>query len=222
MSTESREALIFNAWMREASRLIFKDELGESLMADYWEQRNMHQSMVNVLKNIDGQAGWCGELLTSRAAKTAECGTLLSKALGIALSDLEARYGEDMTDWKWGVAHMARSEHRPFGKVGWLSEFFDIRVPAAGDTYTVNVGRYNLRDEAEPFTSRHAAGLRALYDLSDLENSRFIHSTGQSGHALSPFYRNFAARWANGVYIPMRMKRDEVEKEKLGTLRLEP
>lgn len=222
MATESREALIFNAWMREASRQIFKDELGAELMADYWEQRNTHQAMVKVLKNIDGQARWCGDARSGSAADAAGCGALLSEALRIALTDLERRYGTDMADWKWGNAHMARSEHRPFGKVSWLSEFFDIRVPAAGDTYTLNVGRYNLRDEAEPFTSRHSAGMRALYDLSDLENSRFIHSTGQSGNVLSPKYRNYVTRWANGAYIPMRMKREAVEEDKLGTLRLEP
>jgi penicillin amidase len=103
-----------------------------------------------------------------------------------------------------------------------LARFFDIRLPSAGDTYTVNVGRHNLRDEAAPFTNRHAASLRALYDLSNLENSRFMHSTGQSGNVLSPLYDNFARRWASVSYIPLHTVRGEVEKDMLGTLSLQP
>ncbi|MGV3741476.1 MAG: penicillin acylase family protein, partial [Burkholderiaceae bacterium] len=167
MATDSPEALIFNAWTREVSRRIFEDELGEELMADYWDQRNTHQSMVNVLKNVNGQARWCqkadsGTGPMSDGENQAACRKILSEGLDAALTDLEKRYGADMTKWKWGTAHMARSEHRPFDKVPWLAGFFDIRLPSPGDTYTVNVGRYSLRDEAEPFTSRHAAGLRAI------------------------------------------------------------
>lgn len=221
MDRDRAEPLVFNAWMREASRRIFEDELGPDLMRDYWEHRNMHASMVNVLKNQSGQGRWCQDTnVKSGTAQT--CAVLLSAALEAALTDLKAKYGNDMTQWQWGKAHVARSEHRPFGKVAPLDRLFDIRVDSPGDTYTVNVGRYNLRDDKEPFASRHAASLRALYDLSDLENSRFIHSTGQSGNLLSPLYRNFAQRWADVSYLPMQMKRESVEKNKMGTLQLAP
>ena len=79
-----------------------------------------------------------------------------------------------------------------------------------------------IRAEAEPFVNTHAASLRALYDLADLEKSRFMHSTGQSGLFFSPLYRNFARRWARVQYIPMHMERASVEKGALGTLVLRP
>ncbi|MGV3742825.1 MAG: penicillin acylase family protein, partial [Burkholderiaceae bacterium] len=66
------------------------------------------------------------------------------------------------------------------------------------------------------------AGLRAIYDLSNLENSRFIHSTGQSGNILSASYRDYAQRWMDGAYIPMQMRRETIEQGKRGTLRLVP
>ena len=50
-----------------------------------------------------------------------------------------------------------------------------------------------LDDEAAPFANRHAASLRAIYDLSDLDKSLYIHSTGQSGNILSPHYEAFTA-----------------------------
>ncbi|MDB5842284.1 MAG: penicillin acylase family protein, partial [Herminiimonas sp.] len=214
------EPLVFTAWMREASRRIFADELGEALMKDYWEQRNVHQSMVNVLMNNNGQGAWCRN--ASAPAAPQSCADVLSASLEDALADLERRYGADMNRWRWGDAHFALSEHRPFGKVAALAPLFDIRVPTPGDTYTVNVGRHNLRDDAQPFASRHAASLRALYDLSDLENSRFIHSTGQSGNLFSPLYRSYTQRWADVAYVPMKTERRAVEKGQLGTLSLQP
>lgn len=222
MDANRIEPLIFNAWLREASRQIFSDELGAGLMQDYWEQRNVHQSMANVLHDINGQGRWCIDTGKPASAKPQNCNEVLSNSLEAALADLEKRYGADMSQWQWGRAHFARSEHRPFGKVTPLAELFDIRIPTPGDTFTVNVGRHNLRDENAPFANRHAASLRALYDLSDLENSRFMHSTGQSGIVFSPLYRNYSERWAQVAYLPMKMKRDAVEVNQLGTLTLRP
>ncbi|WP_334188787.1 penicillin acylase family protein [Noviherbaspirillum sp.] len=222
MDADRAEPLIFNAWLRTASRQIFVDELGEALLKDYWEQRNVHLSMVHVLNDREGQARWCADVGKPNPDKPQSCADVLSMSLDAALDDLETRYGKDMGQWRWGKAHEARSEHRPFGKVAPLAKVFDIRAPSPGDTFTVNVGRHNLRDEKEPFTNRHAASLRALYDMSNPENSLFIHSTGQSGNLLSPLYRNFVQRWIDVQYLPMRTLRPDVEKESIGTLVLSP
>jgi penicillin amidase len=222
MEVNRVEPLIFNAWLRAASYRIFADELGDALMKDYWEQRNVHLPMVNVLKDKEGQGRWCADVTKTSAGKPQTCDEVLAASLETALSDLERRYGKEMSRWRWGEAHAARSEHRPFGRVEPLARLFDIRIATPGDTFTVNAGRHNLRDEKDPFTSRHAASLRALYDLSNPENSRFIHSTGQSGNILSPLYRNYTQRWADVAYLPMKTRRDEVEKNSLGTLALSP
>jgi penicillin amidase len=222
MDADAAEPLIFTAWMREASRQIFADELGDALMNDYWDQRNVHLSMVNVLKDLNGQGRWCRNGKAAAADPPHTCADVLAASLDAALADLGRRYGKSMSNWRWGEAHFALSEHRPFGKVAPLAKLFDIRVPTPGDTYTINVGRHNLRDEAQPFANRHAASLRALYDLSDLENSLFIHSTGQSGNVLSPLYRNYSQRWARVAYLPMQTDRQTVEKNMLGKLTLSP
>lgn len=221
MDANAPQPLLFNAWMRAISRQLFADELGDALMADYWEQRNFHQSTINVLLNRGGQGKWCADV-TSDAGRRQTCDEVLAVSLDATLADLEARYGEDMSKWKWGDAHAARSEHRPFGKVDALAKVFNIEVPTPGDTFTVNVGRHNLKDDKAPFANRHAASLRAIYDLANPENSRFIHSTGQSGNVLSPLYRNLAGRWAEVHYLPMKTRREDVEKSRLGVLTLQP
>ena len=221
MDANRPEPLIFNAWMRTVSYRIFADELGETLMKDYWEQRNVYRPTINVLRNKDGQGSWCADVTVNSGARR-RCDDVLAASLDEAVGDLETRYGKDMHKWRWGDAHVARSEHRPFAKVPALARLFDIRVPTPGDTFTINVGRHNLRDEKDPFGNKHAASLRTLYDLSNPENSLFIHSTGQSGNVLSPLYRNYTQRWADVEYLPMKTRREAVEKNSLGVLTLVP
>jgi penicillin amidase len=86
----------------------------------------------------------------------------------------------------------------------------------------VNVGQHYLYDEAAPFANRHAPSLRAIYDLSDPENSLFIHSGGQSGNRLSPHYKDFTEAWAGREYIPMITDRKRIEAAAHTTLRLVP
>jgi penicillin amidase len=218
MATNRAEPLVATAWVRELTRLVYADELGPDLFRDLWDQRQVFT--MGVLENRDGQGAWCASART--ATPPASCAALVSRALELALDDLEKRYGPDRSKWQWGVAHDARSEHRPFARVGALARLFDVRVPVPGDTYTVNVNRHTIRNEAEPFVSRHSASLRALYDMADPERSLFIHSTGQSGLPTSRLYGNLAERWSRVEFIPMRTKREDIARDAIGTLRIEP
>ncbi|MDB5798221.1 MAG: penicillin acylase family protein [Paucimonas sp.] len=220
MDAARPEGLIFNAWMRELARRMFEDELGETLMQDYFEQRNVHAPMVQALVGANGQSAWCRD--TRPTAPPTDCARLLSLSLQASLARLQTQYGNDMRDWRWGEAHVSRAEHRPFSRVAALAPLFELRAPSPGDTYTINVGRYSMRDAARPFDNRHAASLRALYDLGQPENSLYIQSTGQSGNLLSPLYRNFLQRWVTVDYLPMRMQRSAVEQGSLGTLKMQP
>jgi len=214
------EPLIYAAWYRELSRLIVADELGP-LFAGNWRQRPLF--VRNVLADVDGQGRWCG---ITGSSQPVTCAELIARALDRALADLRARYGGDMNLWRWGEAHVALGSHRPLsgilGGLPLLRDLFEVRVPTPGDTYTVNVGRHNISDEARPFASVHAASLRAIYDLGDLDRSLFMFSTGQSGNPLSPLYRNLARNWAAVDYLPLTMKRADIDTGALGTLTLEP
>lgn len=80
----------------------------------------------------------------------------------------------------------------------------------------------DFNDEAEPFANRHAASLRAITDLSDVQSSLFIHSGGQSGNPLSSQYRNFTDAWARGEYVAMTTDRARLEANGVQRLLLKP
>jgi penicillin amidase len=216
MSAERSEPLIAWAWWRELTRAIYADELGEAFRQN-WLSRAVF--LGNVLSGDAEGARWCDDIRTP-AVET--CEEVLALSLEAALADLRRRFGNDQARWRWGDAHLALHEHRPFSRQPLLAAIFNFGVASPGDAYTVNVGRNNLNDEDRPFANRHAASLRAIYDLSDLEKSLYIHSGGQSGNILSDHYKAFSEAWAKNEYIPMRAERKTLDAEPHQLLKLLP
>jgi penicillin amidase len=215
MRADRPEPLIFMAWVREAVKAIYLDDLGDAF-ARYFDDR-----ATALIRLLEGQAtarDWCDDRTTPEHET---CGGVLATSLNRALAGLAARYGTDRSKWRWGAAHHAVSEHRPFGLVGLLAPYFNVEVESGGGNHTLNRGRTEFGEEP-PFANKHAASFRAIYDLSDLDRSIYIHTTGQSGNAFSPFYRSFAERWAKGEYIEIPTQREAVAKARLGTWTLTP
>jgi penicillin amidase len=213
MRPDAAEPLIFAAWYRELSRQIYADELGD-LFPAYWGVRP--QFMEDVLRQ---RAVWCDDVGT---AVVETCVMQAAKALDLALVYLGRRFGSELDSWRWGEAHPARMRHPIFKDQPVLASLFAIEHPSGGDNVTVNVGHYAPADEADPFASVHAASYRGLYDLADLENSRFIATTGQSGNPLSGHYRDLAELWASGETIPMTTEADRYDQGATGRLTLTP
>jgi penicillin amidase len=202
-TVDSAAPLVFAAWYRELTRLVYADELGD-LFADSWEQRAGF--MVPVMKGEGAYARWCDDVTTPEKET---CVDMAARAFDRAAADLQRRYGGP-SHWRWGKAHAAASDHRPFGFFPVLSYFFNVSPETPGDSFSVDVGHYIIRDEARPFANKHAGSLRAIYDLADLDRSRFMQSTGQSGNVFSPWYRNLAERWARVEYVTIPADRAKV------------
>ncbi|HEX6000455.1 MAG TPA: penicillin acylase family protein, partial [Hyphomicrobiaceae bacterium] len=215
MRADRAEPLIFTAWMREAVKVIYADDLGTAFDR-YQDYRAL--ALIRLLQGRATSRDWCDDRTTREHES---CGTELAAALNRALRGLEAEFGSDRSKWQWGKAHPAIAEHRPFGAVDGLARIFNVEVPSGGGNYTLNRGRARLRGE-RPFANRHAAGFRAIYDLADLDRSLYIQMTGQSGNPLSPLYRSFARRWAAGEYIEIATKREAIAKVATGTWTLSP
>jgi penicillin G amidase len=216
------EPLVYWAWWRELTRLVYADELGAVLFRDGWEARvGFMKAVLEGAPGADGtpQSRWCDNIDTPEQET---CAGLSAKALDLALADLDKRFGSNEAKWNWGTAHFAFSEHRPLGGVPVLERIANIRIPTGGDGYTVNAAANRIANPTMPYANRHAASLRALYDLADLDRSRFMHSTGQSGNPLSPWYAHFALPWSRNESVPMTTRRADYEKDAIGTLRLTP
>lgn len=194
MRADQAAPLIFTAWVDALTRQVVGERLGMERFNPLYGKRQFRNALEDLLER--GDKTWCGE---------AGCTAASTRALDAALTQLVQRHGPDLTRWRWGAAHPAVSRHNPFSKVKPLAGLFEVRVPTGGDPFTVNVGQYQLDNPAEPYANRHAASLRAVYDLANLDNSRFIYQTGQSGNVWSPRYRDMAAEWASVAYRPLQL-----------------
>lgn len=194
MRGDSAAALVFSVWVDELTRSLLVPRLGAQRFAALYGKRHFRGVVETALEADD--AWWCAPQ---------GCAQHAAQALTRSLERLEALYGGDVRRWRWDVAHPALSSHRPLGNVELLARWFDVRVPTGGDTFTVNVGQYWPNDAKQPFASRHAASLRAVYDLADLERSVFVYQTGQSGLVFSSRYADMSAQWSEMGYRPLRM-----------------
>lgn len=194
MRADSAAPLIFAAWVDELTRGVIGGKLGEARFKAMYGKRHFRSAIEDILERND--TAWCG---------SSGCAVPAGAALDRALTRLQAQYGAKVSTWQWGQAHYALSAHRPLSNVPLLARLFDVTAPTGGDAFTVNVGQYWPNDGKAPFANRHAASLRTLYDLSNLENSRFIYQTGQSGLVFSSRYRDMRDDWANVQYRPLRL-----------------
>jgi penicillin G amidase len=203
MKADAAAPLIFWAWSRQLARAVFTDELGGPAVYErVLGARSFRDALEGVLERND--AWWCDDKATSDKAET--CEQMSALALTRALGELQQRFGADVSKWRWGEAHIARSEHRPFSRIPALAPLFELRVPTGGDTYTLNVGRVGVKPDGttgELYLNEHAPSLRAIYDLGDLSQSRVMLSTGQSGLPWMKHYRSFVGAWARVEYVPL-------------------
>jgi len=202
MAADHPAPLILWAWQRQLTQRVFADELGAALFERAVGGRTFRAGLLGVLQADN--AWWCDDKTTAAVSET--CAQQSDAAFGAALDEIRQMQGDDVSKWQWGRAHQARSEHRPFTRVKLLARWFELRTPVGGDSFTVNVSRVLYKPDSttgEIYLDDHGPSLRALYDLADPKQSRFMHSTGQSGLPWSKWYSTFVQDWANVKYVPL-------------------
>jgi penicillin amidase len=209
------EPLLFNAWLRMATKRILEDDLGDAFPS-YWQG---HVDAMLRWLGPNPARDWCDD---RRTPEKESCGDILALALGDAVKDLDTRLGSDRSKWNWGSLHYAYGAHRPFSQVSPLDQLFNVTVPASGGAFALNRGKSSFTDESNPYRITHGTSYRGLFDLADLNRSTYIQTTGQSGNVFSANYRDFAQKWANDEAITIPTDEKAYEHGLLGVWRLKP
>ncbi len=213
MAADRPEPLIFAAWLRAFTRDIGEDRLG-GLFTAYWGYRPLFVERV-----LRDRPVWCDRPLTPEVE---DCGARLSQSLKSAMAELEAGYGGDWREWRWAAAHEARFDNLLLGRIPLVGGLADVRTPTGGGNDTVMRAASDIANPEQPFAAVHGAGYRAVYDLADLAQSRFIVAPGQSGNPLSAHYRDLVQLWRAGDGITLGQTRETLEASATGRLTLVP
>ena len=194
MKRDEAAPLIFAAWARALARRIYADELGNDFES-FWGYRP--QFTLDVLTDVNGEGRWCDDRTTPTVE---DCKTQIRLALHDAVEDLSKTYGDDPTKWRWGDPHKAIMTHRPLGSFPIIGGFFNREIEMDGGAFTILRGDYSFASK-RPYAAIHGAGYRAIYDLSNPDNSRYMISTGESGNVFSPHYDDLMPFWAATQYV---------------------
>ncbi len=180
MRMDQPQPLIFNAWMRrfEAAALAARG-VSDAVAGQ--------ASDVVALLLAPSETGSCG----------GACGPVLSKALADAMADLATHHGADSALWRWGAVHQAVFSHPLLGRLPWVGALTTWRIDQPGDDTTVFRGGMRGND----WSSVHGAGFRGVYDLANLDRSRFAATPGQSGHPFRYAAASLMQRWRDGTNL---------------------
>ena len=141
---------------------------------------------------INKHPAWCDQA-EAKDKPDPDCRRAMTRAFDEGLQFLVKRDGADMSKWRWGAEHIALLKHKVFSHVPLLDRISDLSLPSNGGFYTLDRGGGFEVPADMPFARTHGGGFRGLYDLSELDKSRFMITTGKSGHILGPLRRSRAA-----------------------------
>jgi penicillin amidase len=215
MQRDRPEPLIFAAWARALAARIYADELGRNAR-NYWGYRE--QFTLRVLDDVDGEGRWCDDKSTTEIE---DCPSRIRLALHDAVGELSERYGSVPAKWRWGDAHRAVHEHRPFGAFPLIGRYFNREAEMDGGPFTLLRADTRMAS-ARPYAAIHGAGYRGIYDLGNPDASRYIISTGQSGNVFSSHYDDLLELWAKGEYVAIPIDPASIAASTVDRLELQP
>ncbi len=217
-SKASVRAAYFNAvWMR-LLQYTFNDELPTDLQADGSDR--WMAAVTQLLK--DPKNPWWDDRKTPGVVETRD--EVLRQALVRARLDLAQHLGKDPVTWNWGKLHQVTFKHPVLGGPtvpGIVRSIFNrgpIGLP--GGSAIVNAAAYDASSRTFDVTA--APSMRMVVDLADLNASRWVNQTGNSGHPYSPYYIDQADAWATGETYPWPSSVEAVQKATVNQLDLIP
>jgi penicillin amidase len=182
------QPLIFNAWMQQFALAVLDHE-GVPI-SQGGPRLEFIAALLTGPQAAQYAADWCG----------GDCTPLLQTALEQSTAALVRLQGDDPAAWRWGRAHRAIFGHPLLSQIRGLGALTTRRIAAPGDDATLDRGGMAERPQPD-FDDLHGASYRGVYDLANLDRSRFIVAPGQSGNLFSPHAGDFMRRWRDGKTI---------------------
>jgi len=209
---DSASAAIAIVFYDQLVQAIFADELGDELCEDYGGRPTAVRAILAEADNP-----WFDDLTTPAVETRQE---IVQRAFAATVDFLRDELGNRPETWAWGRLHSATFVSDPLGQSGiaLLERLVNKGpFPTGGTGYTVNNASYG-----EAYEQEMVASYRQIIDLSDWNNCRSQHTTGQSGQPMHKHYADMIQAWRAVEHHPMLFDRERVEAEQEGTLVLQP
>jgi len=216
-SDASAAAAYFNAVWSNLVELTYNDELPDDLRAngsDQWMQATI------ALLDKPRSAWWDNKLTPGVTEGATE---IMRQALVEARLDLTRELGKDPGSWEWGKLHDLTLKHKVLGSdsvPGPVRKLFNRGpIPVSGGSAIVNATSW---DASKGYDVRYGPSMRMVVDLGNLDKSRWVNATGNSGHAFHDNYDDQVDAWAENETFPWPFSEKAVREEGGDALQLVP
>lgn len=215
MNQSSQIPSIYSVFFNSLIKNIFEDEMGEQIYSEFIFMANIPYRVVQKLL-AENNSSWFDNVNTP-VIETRDA--VIRQSFAEALIKLDGLFGSNMEKWQWGELHKVKFKHMFSGQSGLFDRFGDIgEFSIGGDGTTVFNTEYSFN---KPFETKLGPSMRFVYDFSKPDKFAFVMPGGQSGHPLSPLYRNMARRWLRGEMITLDLKDEVIYTGRLLTLNRE-
>ena len=203
MTSESRDATLFEVWWQEMAREVFEDELGSE-----WR-------MGRVLLD---------EALTARSPVIDDKRTPQIETI----DDISKRAMRDAVTIAnhrtWGAASTLTVRH-PLARVKLLEKWLRLDrgpAPALGDAGSLHANFFSFDEKNNSFAARVGPSMRFILDWSNVDGFTLNGALGQSGNPFSPHYDDFLEMMRRGDEWNVPFSREKVYAKRASLLRLTP
>jgi penicillin amidase len=216
----SPAAAYYNAVWRNTLALTFHDELPASVWPD--GSGRWFEVMRRLLR--EPNSPWWDDVTTEGVIESRD--DILAQAMEDARDELVRRQARRAVDWTWGHQHQLDLQSQTLGQsdiapVRWLFNRNGYQVGGGGDT--VDATQWDASVEGkDTYHVTAAPSMRMVVSLADLDASRWVNLTGESGHAFDEHYTDQTDLWADGRTLSWPYARKAVEAATKDTLTLVP
>ena len=217
MATDSQGAAIMAGVYSHLGHAALSDEMGDQYATD-------SRMLGNLVADPDSPL-W-DDTTTPEVEEASE---IMQRAWEAADADLTAQMGGDHTTWTWGRIHVQKQTHQILGQDGVPSivrkHFNADPRPVGGAGEIPNASWYDStvkEDGRVDYQVIAGASMRMTVDMADVDNARWVISSGTSGHPMSPHVNDQFEAWAQGRMHLWRFSRQAIEASATHTLRLRP
>jgi penicillin amidase len=222
MTQESTAALLYEVTTGILLRETLEPLLGKQLYNIY-RSNYLSSGLFSLLINLltKPTAPFFG--ITNQGQVSARGDAAIVHALSEAMRQLRAELGTDPSQWHWGRVHQAHFDH-PLASVTPLNLIFSVApLERLGDSVTVNIGGDDGFSADPPnYDQSVVSSMREIIDLSNLDNSLWIITTGESGQPFSAHYSDLISLWDRNQYQHMDFSPRTQDRATKELLTLEP
>ena len=193
------------------------DEMGEENFKIFLTTHVMKNTLLPFVTN--DSSVWWNDVNTRDIVESRN--TIFENAFDKTVAELQAQLGSNIDTWEWGRVHVLEHKH-PIGMKKPFNLLFNVGpFPVPGGPEVINQMGFDLTGDGV-YRVKYGPAMRIVLDFADVEGSKSILPTGQSGNVMSRYYYDQSNMYNTGKMRKQKMNRAEIESNRCGHLTLTP